>query len=60
MINTAKLATLSEEATAAVDEKADLIDTTRAGIHFYTKRGDSSAVKHICSGNKNADIGTDR
>jgi len=60
VINTAKFATLSEKSTTAIDKKADLIDAARAGIHFYTKRGNSSAVKNIGGGNKNTDVCTDR
>jgi hypothetical protein len=60
VINTAELATLTEEATGAVDKKANLVDTARAGIHLYTKCWNSSAVKNISGGNKNTDISTNR
>jgi len=58
VINTTKLATLAKEAAPTIDEKADLIDTARASIHFYTKSRDGSTVQHIGSGNKNTDVGT--
>jgi hypothetical protein len=60
VIDTTKFATLAEEATATIKQKANLIDTARAGVHFYTKGGNCSAVKNISSCNKDTDVGTDR
>lgn len=57
VINTAKLATLTEEATTTIKQKADLINTAGAGIHFYTKCWNCSAVKDVSSCNKNTYIG---
>lgn len=60
VINSAKFAALSIESTGAVNVKAYLVKTARAAIHFYTKRGDSSAMENVGGSKKNPYVGTDR
>lgn len=60
VINSAKFATLSVEGTGTINVKTYLVKTARAAIHFYTKSGDSSAVKNIGGSKKNPYVGTNR
>jgi len=60
VINTTEFTTLSVEGTGAVNNKANLVKTPGAAVHFYTKGGNSSAVQHISRGKKNANLGANR
>jgi hypothetical protein len=60
VIDTTKLATLTEEAAPAIKQKAKLIDTARTSIHFYTKSWNCSAMQNIGSGNKDTNVCANR